>query len=290
MPIEYQKAKPITLAEAGYDEKWLQELIRDEPSILGLGDLNVIQRERRQSSGGRIDFLMSEPETDTMYEIEIMLGRVDESHIIRTIEYWDIERRRWPGKEHRAVIVAEEITNRFFNVIALLNRSVPIIAIQLSPLQVDNKLVLNFVKVLDIYESPEEEEEPSDPTTREDWESRSNPQSLGIVDAFIGLLAADGKKPRITYNKGHIAVGTSRLNFCWLRPRKAHSYCHFHLRVGEVNVESVVARLEEIGINVARMRRNTIRVILSPQELQAHKSEIQKVLKLAKDGVGGDLE
>ncbi len=98
MPIEYQKAKPITLAEAGYDEKWLQELIRDEPSILGLGDLNVVQRERRQSSGGRIDFLMSEPETDTMYEIEIMLGRLDESHIIRTIEYWDIERRRWPGK------------------------------------------------------------------------------------------------------------------------------------------------------------------------------------------------
>jgi hypothetical protein len=52
-----------------------------------------------------------------MYEVEIMLGSTDESHIIRTIEYWDIEKRRFPSKDHKAVIVAEDITNRFFNVI-----------------------------------------------------------------------------------------------------------------------------------------------------------------------------
>ncbi len=67
-----------------------------------------------------------------MYEVEVMLGRVDETHIIRSIEYWDIERRRWPTREHRAVIVAEEITTRFFNVIALFNRAIPMIAIKLA--------------------------------------------------------------------------------------------------------------------------------------------------------------
>ncbi len=46
------------------------------------GDLSVIQRERQQSKGGRIDFLMSDPETSTMYEVEVMLGATDESHII----------------------------------------------------------------------------------------------------------------------------------------------------------------------------------------------------------------
>ena len=54
-----------------------------------------------------------------------MLGALDESHIIRTIEYWDVERQRFPTHDHRAVIVAEEITSRFFNVIRLLNRAVP---------------------------------------------------------------------------------------------------------------------------------------------------------------------
>ncbi len=62
--------------------------------LLGLGDLQVIKRERIQASGGRIDFLMGDFESDIRYEIEVMLGPVDESHIIRTIEYWDVERQR----------------------------------------------------------------------------------------------------------------------------------------------------------------------------------------------------
>jgi len=76
------------------------------------------------------------------YETEVMLGATDESHIIRTLEYWDKESRRYLDKDHRAVIVAEEITNRFFNVIWLLNRSIPIIAIQLNALECDGKLIL----------------------------------------------------------------------------------------------------------------------------------------------------
>ena len=61
-----------------------------------------------------------------------MLGALDESPGIRTIEYWDIERQRYPTYEHRAVIIAEEIPARFFNVIRLLNRAVPLIALGTS--------------------------------------------------------------------------------------------------------------------------------------------------------------
>jgi len=52
-----------------------------------------------------------------------------------------------------------DITNRFFNVIALMNRSIPIIAIQLNALKVDDKIILNFTKVLDVYEQPDDEED-----------------------------------------------------------------------------------------------------------------------------------
>ena len=74
--------------------------------------------------------LLSDPETQTRYEVEIQLGATDETHIIRTIEYWDIERQRYPQYDHVGVIVAEEITARFFNVISLFNRAIPLIAIQ----------------------------------------------------------------------------------------------------------------------------------------------------------------
>lgn len=90
MDYKYTKQTPVKLREIGKDEKWLQEMIEKDPSILNLGDLAVIERERKQSSGGRIDFLMYNPDDGVRYEVELMLGTVDESHIIRTIEYWDI--------------------------------------------------------------------------------------------------------------------------------------------------------------------------------------------------------
>ena len=77
----------------------------------------------------------------------MQLGKTDESHIIRTIEYWDFERNKFPNYEHVAVIIAEEITNRFFNIISLFNKSIPIIAIQLNALNIDDTLLLNFTKV-----------------------------------------------------------------------------------------------------------------------------------------------
>jgi hypothetical protein len=114
MVLELKKVTPVELRTLGLDEKWLQDHIKDDPSLLGLGDLEIAGREHRQPAGGRIDFLMRDAEAETYYEVEIMLGALDETHIIRTIEYWDIERQRRPQFEHRAVIVAEDITARFF--------------------------------------------------------------------------------------------------------------------------------------------------------------------------------
>jgi len=38
-----------------------------------------------QVPAGRLDLLLSDPETLTRYEVEIRLGATDEAHIIRTI-------------------------------------------------------------------------------------------------------------------------------------------------------------------------------------------------------------
>jgi hypothetical protein len=57
--------------------------------------------------------LLKDSEEETMYEVEVMLGETDESHIIRTIEYWDNQKRRWPQRQHKAVLIAEHINWRF---------------------------------------------------------------------------------------------------------------------------------------------------------------------------------
>src|SRR5437016_14601854 len=84
--LKLRKAVPEPLRSIGLDERWLQDQIKQDPSLLGLGEVQIIQSERTQPTGGRIDFLMSDPEAETRYEVEVMLGAVDESHIVRTIE------------------------------------------------------------------------------------------------------------------------------------------------------------------------------------------------------------
>jgi len=69
-----------------FDEQWLRKVIEDDPSIIGLGDLELKEAERIQPKAGRLDLLLYDRENEKRYEVEIMLGRVDESHIIRAIE------------------------------------------------------------------------------------------------------------------------------------------------------------------------------------------------------------
>src|SRR5215475_5693354 len=144
------KLEAISLKQSDdLTEKWVQEQIVDDPSLLGLGDLILKDKERVQPHAGRLDLLLQDPETLKRYEVEIQLGATDESHIIRSIEYWDIERKRYPQYEHAAVIVAEEITSRFLNVIQLFNGAIPLIALKMTVYKIGNDYALTFVKVLD---------------------------------------------------------------------------------------------------------------------------------------------
>lgn len=93
-PLRLRKAMPEKLRSLGLDERWLQQQILNDTSLLGLGELEVVKREKNQPTGGRIDFVMSDAESETRHVVELMLGTLNESHIIRTIEYWDIERQR----------------------------------------------------------------------------------------------------------------------------------------------------------------------------------------------------
>ncbi len=279
MNYEYMKVKSINLRETGKDEKWLQDIITKDPAILGFGDVLVIQRERQQPTGGRIDLILSDPEENLRYEVEIMLGKVDESHIIRAIEYWDIERRRFPSYEHRAVIVAEEITNRFFNVIGLLNKAIPIVALQLSAFLMSDKLCLNFIRVLDVLE---EGEEPGEPVDRKYWEARASKKSLEVRDAVISLLPKEVGDIGEKYNRSHVALSTSGTNFCWFHPRKG-GHIHFHIKPGEETRERFIAQLEEKGIECGPHRSDLMKIVLTMKEFEENHELIKQVVTVAEE-------
>ncbi len=235
MAEEIQLANHLSIREAGYDEYWLQDQIYKNPACLGLGqgELDALAKERLQpGGGGRLDILLKDPEDDTMYEVEVMLGETDETHIIRTIEYWDNERRRWPQRQHIAVLIAEHINRRFFNVIHLLSHSIPIIAIQVALLQSHDKKTLFFTKVLDTYEEIDDGLSiQQEPATRESWEAKASKKTLTDTDELLTLVREIQPKASLNY-KGHyigLEINGVSKNFVAFRPRKANVIMDFKL-------------------------------------------------------------
>ena len=145
----------------------MQELVAEDPSILGLGDLVLRDKERIQPNAGRLDLLLQDPETQRRYEVELQLGATDETHIIRTIEYLDIERKRYPQYDHCDVLIAETVTSRFLNVVSLFNGTIPLIALQMQALKVGDNITLIFSTVMDEFSCgrvDEDEDAESAPT------------------------------------------------------------------------------------------------------------------------------
>jgi hypothetical protein len=211
----------LKIRDCGHDEYWLRDKIYDDPSILGLGDLQAVMKEKTQARGGRLDLLLKDDD-DVMYEVELQLGETDESHIIRTIEYWDNEKRRWPYRSHKAVLVAERITTRFFNVVQLLSKAVPVVGIQANIVQVGDVKALHFTTIIDSYEEPEEEVDLQPPSDEKDW-LENHPAPLECARWYRELLARFYGDVPIKFGKTAITLymgGKVRVSV-WVRKRGA---------------------------------------------------------------------
>jgi hypothetical protein len=270
---------------AQYNEQWLQERIAENPKILGLGDVQVRDKERRQHVGGRLDLLLQEVENPRRYEVEIQLGATDESHVIRTIEYWDIERRRYPQYEHTAVIVAEDVTGRFLNVIRLFNGVIPLIAIKLQAVRIGDQIGLVFTKVLD--ELPlavaDEVEETREVVDRSYWEQRGSLATVRLADRIVELINTFAPGFELKYNKYYVGIAREgqALNFIVVRPKKTT------LRI-EIKIpqdEETTTRLEESSLTLVdyEPRYGAYRIDLKQDDIDAEQTLLIELMKRAYD-------
>ena len=258
--------KTRSIRECGKDEFWLRDRIYDDPTILGLGNLQAISKEKSQPQGGRLDLLLKNPDDDSMYEIEIQLGPTNESHIIRTIEYWDSEKRRWPKRSHTAVLVAETITNRFFNVVSLLSQAVPIIGIQATIVQIGDSLALHFTKMIDSYEEPEENEAPQQYDDRH-WIERS-PGGLDCARWYKKTLEGLYGEIPIKYFESYISLTVAGLARVWINRRK-NNRAFIEIKPAEAAFQEVVENLNSRNIPFGTRENKYITFNLNSVELQS---------------------
>ena len=94
-----------------------------------------------------------------------------------------------PWGEHFAVLIAEDITSRFLNVLSLLHKSVPLIAIQMQVLEVGNYFTLVFTTVVDLSAREDDDGDTQVSADRAYWEKKSK-AGLEIVDDLVSFKAS----------------------------------------------------------------------------------------------------
>ena len=221
--IELRNMARVSLAALpDFNEDKLQEYVFEYPEVLDLGEVHGLRREKIQPSGGRVDMVLEDG--DNWYEVEIQLGATDPSHIIRTIEYWDNERWRYPQFNHVAVLIAEEVTGRFFNVISLFNKHIPLIAYQMSAFRTeDGNITLAFSKVLDLVmrEVPEEMETPVHDYGF--WLDKFGSERMDVTSQIFEDLLPPNDGFRMNFTKYYIGVNKDGVtkNFIEFEPQKS---------------------------------------------------------------------
>jgi hypothetical protein len=267
----------ISIRDHGKDEFWLQDYICQNPSCLGIGDLELVSKEKKQSSGGRLDILMKGSD-DELYEIEVMLGETNETHIIRTIEYWDIEKKKRPKRQHTAVLVAERINTRFYNVINLLSNSVPIIGIQANLYQIGDEVSMVFTKIIDSFEEPEIEEE-GGTTHGIEFLREKSPETAEVIEILSPVVISSCSDNRINHRKNGATIfirGSKRI----VINRRGNKQASVQYKISDEDRSSVEQLLDESSISYD-YKNDYIRIWLNPtllkEKIEIHRKIIEKL-------------
>jgi len=282
--LKYIKPERLFLADhPELNERWVQQRIAEDPSLLGLGDLILKDKERIQPKAGRLDLLFQDAESIRRYEVEIQLGQTDEAHIIRTLEYWDIEKKRYPQYEHTAVIVAEDITSRFLNVISLFNGAVPLVAIQMRAIRIGQNISLMFATVLDQINLGlvEEDEEVTEVTDRAYWEHRGTKETVAMADQLLEIIKQFNPAFELKYNKFYIGLAKNERpnNFAAFRPQKSG----LRLEVRLPRSEDIEQKLENAGLDLMdyNARWGQYRIRLAKDDIKKHSDILGDLLRSA---------
>ena len=82
------------------------------------------------------------------------------------------------------------------------------------------------------------------------------------------MLPPSEAQPKVTYNKGHIALATDGYNFCWLHPRKVAWNGVAVIKVGAEIRQEIVDELGEAGVGARLYGKNGIRMNIKISDIE----------------------
>lgn len=227
-PTNFTRAEVVKIADHG-GESWLEKQIETDPALLGLDGVRVVSTQVTHKAAGRLDILAKDVENEVAYAIEIMLGQLDASHLVRAIDYWLREKARPDVQDWEtvAVVAAEDVRgSRYCKVAKFLSESMPLIVIEMKAHKVGNQLTLISMPLFDgtaSIDSASVDIEPQEKMGAESWCEKSSVSSVQVVAGCGKILKKISAG--IAVNLGNrnfigVTVGNRARNFLVFKPKR----------------------------------------------------------------------
>jgi hypothetical protein len=283
--LTFIKSHLISLANhPDFDEPWLERLIKDDPGMLQLGNLEIVSSQIPQKRG-KLDLLLKDKKNETLYVVELMLGDLDESHIIRGIEYWLRERSRKTHADYDivCVIAAENVLeSRFVDVVRFLSEQMPLVLMQIHALQTEDKITVHVSKIFDGRDLETEAISPALEADRAGWVEASSEESLRAAEEMLNVLKRINPDISLTFKQQYLGlrIGNRASNFIYFNPKRKW----VRVYVKTLQAVALADRMRVAGIEVLGTPENSWVVFrLTTSLFSTHLQLLTEIAKLAYD-------
>jgi hypothetical protein len=126
-----------TVSELGKDEAWLQGWLREQPSRMGLGEMEVTDGAADDDDRSFVAI-----DDTRCFSVDVRLGEMEASHGFQLLDNWARNRVRHPDKTHVAVLVTESTGDRYRTTLQTLADHLPLVVVELAVWRGDSEAIL----------------------------------------------------------------------------------------------------------------------------------------------------
>jgi hypothetical protein len=125
-----------TVTDLGKDEPWLQGWLKEQPSRLGLGELEVADA----ATDDERCFVATDDER--CFSVDVQLGEMEASRGFQVLDDWARNRVVHPDKTHVAVLVTEVMSDRYQSTFETLAEHLPLVVVELQVWKGENEAIV----------------------------------------------------------------------------------------------------------------------------------------------------
>ncbi len=126
-----------TITDLGKDEAFLQGWLKEQPSRLGLGELEVTEGVADED-----DRSFAATDDDHCFSVDVQLGEMEASRGFQVLDNWARNRVQHPDKTHVAVLVTEAVSDRYETTLQTLAEHLPLVVVELQVWKGENEAIV----------------------------------------------------------------------------------------------------------------------------------------------------